>query len=99
MSDKPRDLTLERINRLTVAVADLSESQTAQGRQFLTMMQHIVGHLERIEAQIAAVGMEVHALASEQVLLGNRVENAFNRALRTNIRLDEIEDMEGKSSS
>jgi hypothetical protein len=32
-------------------------------------------------------------LASEQVLLGNRFENAFSRALRTNIRLDEIEDL------
>ena len=92
MSDTPRDLTLERINRLTVAVADLSESHTAQGRQLLAMVQRVIDRLERIEAQIAAVGMDVHALASEQVLLGNRVENAFNRALRTNIRLDEIED-------
>ena len=92
MSENPRDLTLERINRLTVAVADLSESHTAQGRQLLAMVQRVIDRLERIEAQIATVGMDVHALASEQVLLGNRVENAFNRALRTNIRLDEIED-------
>jgi hypothetical protein len=92
MSENPRDLTLERVNRLTVAVADLSESHTAQGRQSLAMVQRVIDRLERIETQIAAVGMDVHALASEHVLLGNRVQNAFNRALRTNIRLDEIED-------
>jgi hypothetical protein len=34
----------------------------------------------------------VRGLASEQALLGNRVENAFSRAMRANIRLDEIED-------
>jgi hypothetical protein len=34
----------------------------------------------------------VRELASEHILLGNRVESAFSRALRTNIRLDEIED-------
>jgi hypothetical protein len=85
MSDKPRDLTLERVNRLTVAVADLMESHTAQGRQFLGMMQRMIDHLERIEKSI-------NELASEQVLLGNRVENAFSRALRANIRLDDLED-------
>lgn len=85
MSDKPRDLTLERINRLSTAVADLMESHTSQGRMVLKMLTQISDHLEGVEKA-------VRELASEQVLLGNRVENAFSRTLRTNIRLDEIED-------
>jgi hypothetical protein len=93
MSDKPRDLTLERVNRLTQAVADLTESHAAQGRQFLSMMGRLLEHLERIEDQIVTVSKDIRELASEQVLLGNRVENAFSRALRTNIRLDEMEDL------
>jgi hypothetical protein len=92
MSDKPRDLTLERVNRLTVALTDLGESHTAQGRQFLAMMQRMIQHLERIELLIGDLGKDVRNLAAEQALLGNRVENAFSRALRANIRLDEIED-------
>jgi hypothetical protein len=73
MSDKPRDLTLERVNRLALAIADLTESHAAQGRQFLGMMQRLLEHMERIDKS-------VRELASEQVLLGNRVENAFARA-------------------
>jgi hypothetical protein len=93
MSDKTTaDLTLERVNRLTLAVADLTESQTAQGRQLLMMMQRMTAHLERIETQIAGVAKDVRELATEQVSLGNRVENAFSRALRANIRLDNLED-------
>ena len=92
MSDTPRDFTLERVNRLTLAIADLTESHASQGRQFMAMMQRLLEHLERIEAHTVAMGKDLRELASEQVLLGNRVENAFSRALRTNIRLDEIED-------
>ena len=77
MSDTPRDFTLERVNRLTLAIA---------------MMPRLLEHLERIEAHTVAMGKDLRELASEQVLLGNRVENAFSRALRTNIRLGEIED-------
>jgi hypothetical protein len=92
MSDKPRDLTLERVNRLTQAVADLMESNTALGRNLLRILEHQGGQLDRIEGGIQSLAKEMRALAGEQVLLGNRVENAFSRALRTNIRLDEIED-------
>jgi hypothetical protein len=98
MSDKPRDLTLERVNRLTVALADLSESHAAQGRQFLRMMQQILDSQARIEAQMLTMGKDVRELASEQVLLGNRVENAFSRALRANIRLDDMENEAGGSA-
>jgi hypothetical protein len=92
LSDPPRDFTLERVNRLTLAIAVLTESHAAQRRQIMAMMQRLLEHLERIKAQTVAVGKVLRELASEQVLLGNRVENAFSRALRTNIRLDEIED-------
>ena len=92
MSDKPRDLTLERINRLSQAVADMMESNNAMGRNLLRILEFQGNQLERIEGHLQSLTKEVRGLASEQVLLGNRVENAFSRALRTNIRLDEIED-------
>jgi len=84
MSD-PSDLTLTRVNRLTQAVADLSESHATQGRSLIRL-------LTQMSEQLAALTKEVHALASEQVLLGNRIEDTFTRALRVNIRLDELED-------
>lgn len=93
MSDKTvADLTLERVNRLTQAVADLMESHAAQGRNVTRMLTGMGEQLDRMEVRLGALTAEVRALASEQVLLGNRVENAFSRALRANIRLDEIED-------
>jgi len=99
MSDTPRDLTLERVNRLTTAIADLADSHAAQGRQFSAMMQRLADQMDRIEDKLVAVedklvslGRDVRMLASEQALLGNRVESAFSRALRVNIRLDAMED-------
>jgi hypothetical protein len=91
MSTEPRDLTLERLNRLTQAVADLMDSQTAQGRNIVRLLEGI----GRIEVQIGALAKDVRELAAEQALLGNRVENAFNRALRVDIRMDALEDRMG----
>ncbi len=95
MSDKPRDLTLERVNRLTQAVADLGDSQTALGRMLLRMLGHIDENLPEISAQLTTLNQTVREQAGEQILLGNRVEAAFTQALRTNIRVDEIEDKKG----
>jgi hypothetical protein len=92
MSDKPRDITLERVNRLTQAVADLGENQTAQGRMLLRMLGQMNEHLSAISGQLTSLAGTMREMASEQILLGDRVETAFSRALRTNIRLDEIED-------
>jgi hypothetical protein len=94
MSAKPRDPTLEQVNRLTQAVADLTESHAAQGASIISILEHMRGHLETFELPIGALTKEVRGLAAEQVLLGNRVEHAFSRALRTNIRLEEIEDIQ-----
>jgi outer membrane murein-binding lipoprotein Lpp len=93
MSDKPRDLTLERVNRLTQAVADLVDNQTAQGRMLLRLLQQIAGKLDGLDAirsEIAALNTTVRQMAIEQTLLGNRVENAFAPAVQANIRLDEM---------
>lgn len=102
MSDKPRDLTLERVNRLSTAVADLMEGQTSNSRTMLRMLNRIADRLDAIDSKLAAVSKDIRALASEQVLLGDRVgdrvEEAPTRALRTNIRLDEIEDQPGQST-
>jgi uncharacterized protein YoxC len=92
MSDQPRDLTLERVNRLTQALADLMEGQTQQGRMLLRVMTQISSQLDAIKTELTDVSAAVRELASEQVLLGNRVESAFSCAMRTNIRLDELED-------
>ncbi|TDH58728.1 hypothetical protein E2C06_31055 [Dankookia rubra] len=79
------DLTLERVNRLTQAVADMMDAHAAQGRQLLAA-------LDRVERRLGAVEGEVRALAQEHALLGNRVEEAVSRALRAHIRLDDLED-------
>jgi hypothetical protein len=55
LSDTPRDFTLERVNRLTLAIADLTLSHASQGRQFMAMMQRLLEHLERIEAHTVAM--------------------------------------------
>jgi hypothetical protein len=95
MTDKPRDLTLKRVNRLSTAVADLMESQTSHNGMVLGILKRLDDRLDAIDAKFGAVSRDIRGLASEQVLLGNRVESAFTRALRTNIRLDEIEDERG----
>jgi hypothetical protein len=99
MSDKPRDLTLERVNRLTAAVADLTESHAQQGRMMIRILEELSERMGGFSAELTGIRAELvdvkgllRELASEQVLLGNRVENAFSKALRANIRLDEMED-------
>lgn len=91
MSDKPRDLTLERIKRLTEAVADLMESHAAQGRMTLRILDDIRREMGGVRQELTDVRAALRDVASEQVLLGNRVENAFSKALRANIRLDDME--------
>lgn len=92
MSDTPRDLNLERLNRLAQAVGDLMESHATQGRMMNRMLDVIGDKLDRIDGSLLALTKEVRSMASEQILLGNRVEEAFSRAFRTNLRLDDIED-------
>lgn len=91
MSD-PRNLTLEQINRLTEAVANLMESHAAQGRAITRLLEQISTRLAAIEGTLVALDKSVRDLSGEQVLLGNRVEEAFARALRVNLRLDEMEE-------
>lgn len=99
MSEQMRDLTLERIRRLTEAVADLIESHAVQGRHVGRLLDLQGQQLGRIEVTLNTLATDVRGLtthvrdiASEQGLLGNRIENAFSKALRSNIRLDETED-------
>lgn len=91
----PHDITLERVKRLSEAMADLMESHASQGRLMMKQLTRMDERLTGIEANLASLAKDVRELASEQALLGNRVENAFARALRANIRLDEIEDEAG----
>jgi hypothetical protein len=92
MSDQPRDLNLERPNRLAQAAGDLMESHATQGRMMNRMLDVIGDKLDRIDGRLQALAKELRGMASEQVLLGNRVGEAFSRAFRTNLRLDDIED-------
>ena len=87
MSAAPRNLTLERVNRLMQAVADLTESHAAQGRIMARLLTQMNANLETLTK-------EVRDVAAEQILLGNRIEEALVRAMRANIRLDEKEDAE-----
>jgi hypothetical protein len=92
MPSEPRNITLERVNRLTQAVADLTESHATQGRGIIRLLEQIGEHLSGIDTKLAAMSKDVNSLATEQIILGNRVEDALTRALRANIRVDEIED-------
>ena len=92
MADEARVIiTLERVNRLTQAMADLTESHAAQGRMMAPALEQINKSLSAIDARLcnvditmAAIAKDVRNLASEQILLGNRIEDAFARALRAN---------------
>jgi tRNA A-37 threonylcarbamoyl transferase component Bud32 len=92
---EPRNLTLKRINRLAQAMADLMESHAAHGRMSTRLLTQMDRRLTAIDARLAAIDVtlstlakDLHALASEQISLGNRIEEAFARALRANVRLD-----------
>jgi ABC-type transporter Mla subunit MlaD len=89
---EPRNLTLERVNRLSQAVADLMENHAAQGRMLTRLLGRMDERLASIDTTLTALAQDVRALANEQLLLGNRIEDAFARALRANARLDEFED-------
>jgi hypothetical protein len=59
MSDQPRDLTLERIKRLTEAVADLMESHAAQGRNVSRLLELQGQQLGRIEVALNTLATDV----------------------------------------
>lgn len=87
MSDKTTaDLTLERVNRLTLAIAGLTESQSAQGRQFLAMTQQMIGYLERVESRIAA--LEIRIIGLERRIGG--VESGLDGIARFNHRIEQM---------
>jgi hypothetical protein len=71
---EPRNLTLERVNRLTQAVVDLTESHAAQGRAITRLLEQINRRLAGIEGTLVALDKSVRDLSSEQILLGNRIE-------------------------
>lgn len=48
MSDRPRDLTSERVDRLSTAVADLMEGQAANNRMLLNYLRT---EFERLNAR------------------------------------------------
>ena len=92
MSDTPRNITLERVNRLTQAVGDLAENNAAQNRMTARLLVQMNDGIASLTKEVHALAGEVRSLAAEQVLLGNRVEEAFARAMQANYRLNEIED-------
>lgn len=102
MSEEPRNLVLERLNRLSQAMADLMDSHAMQGRMLaraIGRMEQRLGDIEArlggVEANLTVLAGDVRTLASEQILLGNRVEDAFARATRAHARLDEKEELPG----
>jgi hypothetical protein len=91
MAEPTPNLILERVSRLTQAVADLMESQTTQGRQTNRALEAILLRFDGIEARMTRMEAAINGIAAEQALLANRIEEAFSRALRTNLRLDNLE--------
>jgi hypothetical protein len=92
MSDEapPVSLPLERLKRLGEAVADMMEAHTTMGRQIIAAMDRVERRLGAVEARVGGLEREVQALGAEQALLSNRVESAISRALRVNLRLDDL---------
>jgi hypothetical protein len=82
MSDKPRDLTLEQVNRLTQAVADLTESHAAQGASILRILEHIRGHLETGATDIATLKRERDALALQLAQVRSYAPKGHRRGAR-----------------
>lgn len=67
------DITLERMKGLSEAVADLMESHASRGRAMMKLLTRMDERLVGIEATLATLSKDVRELASEQILLGNRV--------------------------
>ena len=79
------DLLLECVNRLTGDMADTREGHN----QLLRILTRAVDGLRE---EAAGLRREVASPASEQAPLANRVEDAFSRAVRADIRLDDLSD-------
>jgi len=90
MSGMTSDLTLERLARLTTAVADLMDGNNRQFRELAQWLKRIDDRLDRMDERLGRMETELRSVASEQLLLSNRVEEAFSRSMRTNMRLDRL---------
>jgi hypothetical protein len=73
---EPRNLTLERVNRLTEAVTSMAEHHAAQGRVTARLLVQISEQLNSMDAKLGEVETEVEA---------------FAQVLRTNARLSALE--------
>ena len=100
MGDRVRDLTLERaqtaerfrcINRLEQAIVDVKEGQAMHNRVLARVLESMDKRLSGIEAGSAALATDVRAVGSEQSLIANRIEDAFQRWYRTERRIDRLE--------
>ncbi len=92
MSDHPVDINRERLNRLSTAVADLTEASNQQGRDILWSIAAMTERFDKNNDRLVTLEHAVRGLATDQLLLGNRVEEGFSRPLRLNVRMDEAED-------
>jgi hypothetical protein len=76
MSTPPRDLALERINRLTEAVADLMESHAAQGRNLGRTMEMLLKEMTSMRAD-----MQEHSVRLDRI--GFRLDRIERRLALT----------------
>ena len=100
MSDKVRDLTLERaqtaersrcINRLEQAIVDVKERQAMHNRVLARVLESMDKRLGGIEAGLAALATDVRVVGSEQSLVANRIKDAFQRWYRTERRIGRLD--------
>ena len=66
MTSPGRDLTLERLARLTEAGADLAESHAAHGRQLLAMLESMTIRLALVDSRLVSADARLSALYAGQ---------------------------------
>jgi chromosome segregation ATPase len=86
------ETTRARVTRLSRDFADQADSHSAQLRGIQSTLEELQNEIAAMRGDITGLTNAFKSLKSEQVLLGNRVENALSASRRTNIRLDEFED-------
>ena|SRR5215831_13893347 len=79
---EPRNLTLERVNRLSQAVADLMESHAAQGRMIARLLEQM-SELLRLNARALVLERGPGVLTEAQKLLEESLAVARSQKARS----------------
>ncbi len=92
MSDAPVDPLLEHVDRLARDMADMCEGHTQPFRISTRSLDNAARAADGSPDEVGCPRREAASLASERAMPANRVEDAFPRAVRADIRLDDLRD-------